>query len=443
MFHLFKIKWLFLILFLSFSLNLYADKINSYSVLSDNSKLTNDLFIDKIQSIIITQPEFRQAIAVKGEFVENRKFASRQRFPSLTAQIINDRTISRDIESGNRLRKTQDDAFDAQVILDQPIYTGNEINSKVKIAKLEISRASIELSKTASELILSASEIYINAASTKILSDYCKNLFNDLKRYRDIVKRRFDGGIISGSEMAIVNVRLSEIEAKLARLEANEIKASSIYRSFFKEEYDGSGPPSLELININDLSMYLENIKTYDELVAKNTIENKTADLELTKSQYRPKFGFNARYTQYDVDEDAEDSDIRGGIYFNFPLFNFGRGSAEVGASKARINQAKINSEKSKRDKETQVASVIGSATGTLQARNRLKDSYINIKLQRETYFNSISSSQFSISALLEAALRELNLFEQLINNENELLISDLQSSHLNRSLLNRFKISY
>ena len=210
MFHLFKIKWLFVILFLSFSLNLYADKINSYSVLSDSSKLTNDLFIDKIQSIIITQPEFRQAIAVKGEFVENRKFASRQRFPSLTAQIINDRTISRDIESGNRLRKTKDDAFDAQVILDQPIYTGNEINSKVKIAKLEISRASIELSKTASELILSASEIYINAASTKILSDYCKNLFNDLKRYRDIVKRRFDGGIISGSEMAIVNVRLSE-----------------------------------------------------------------------------------------------------------------------------------------------------------------------------------------------------------------------------------------
>ena len=89
------------------------------------------------------------------------------------------------------------------------------------------------------------------------------------------------------------------------------------------------------------------------------------------------------------------------------------------------------------------MASVIGSATGTLQARNRLEDSYINIKLQRETYFNNISSSQFSISALLEADLRELSLFEQLINNENELVISDLRSSHLNRSLLNRFKISY
>ncbi len=443
MFHLNKINWLILAIFISASVNLLADKVSSYSVLADNKTLTNEIFVDKIKSIIISQPEFRQAIAVRGEFEENRKFASRQRFPTLTAQVLNDRTISRDIESGDRLRKTKDDAFDAQVLFDQPIYTGNEINSKVKIAKLEISRASIELNKIASELILSASEIYINAASSKILSDYCKKLFNDLKRYRDIVKRRFDGGIISGSEMAIVNVRLSEIEAKLARLEANEIKAASIYMSFFKELYDGSGPPSLELINIDELNTSLQNINTYDELVAKNTIENKTADLELTRSQYRPKLGFSARYTQYDVDEDAEDSDIRGGIYFSFPLFNFGRGSAQVAASKARINQAKINSEKSRRDKETQVASVIGSATGTLQARNRLEDSYINIKLQRETYFNNISSSQFSISALLEAALRELSLFEQLINNENELVISDLRSSHLNRSLLNRFKISY
>tara|TARA_Y100001970_G_C14244899_1_gene867454 strand:- start:2199 stop:3533 length:1335 start_codon:yes stop_codon:yes gene_type:complete len=441
---LLKIRVLALVFLIFFATSLLAKDIDikAFSVLPENELISNDDFIIKIQNIIITQPEFRQAIAVKGEFQENRKFASRQRFPSLTAQIINDRTISRDIESGNRLRKTQDDAFDAQVIIDQPIYTGNEINSKVKIAKLEISRASIELSKIASELILTASEIYINASSSMILSDYCSDLFEDLKKYRDIVKRRFDGGIISASEMAIVNVRLSEIEAKLARLEADKIKTASIYRSFFKEEYKGFGLPNLSLLNIYDITK-LNNIESYDELIAKNAIENKEADLELTKSQYRPKLGFNARYTQYDVDEDAEDSDIRGGIYFSFPIFNFGRGSAQISASKARINQAKINSEKSRRDKESQIASVIGSSSGTLQARNRLEDSYINIKLQRETYFNSLSSSQFSIAALLEAALRELNLFEQLVANEKELVLADLQSSHLNRALLNRFKISY
>lgn len=131
MFPLLKIR-VFALVFLTFSAtNSFAEDIKAFSVLPDNNLMSNDKFIVKIQEIIITQPEFRQAIAVKGEFQENRKFASRQRFPSLTAQIINDRTISRDIESGNRLRKTKDDAFDAQVVIDQPIYTGNEINSKV------------------------------------------------------------------------------------------------------------------------------------------------------------------------------------------------------------------------------------------------------------------------------------------------------------------------
>ena len=96
----------------------------------------------------------------------------------------------------------------------------------------------------------------------------------------------------------------------------------------------------------------LKNQSSYDQLLAKNSIENKKADLELTKSQYRPKLGFSARYTRYDIDENGDDNDIRGGLYLNFPLFNFGRGSAEVSASKARIQQAKVNAEKSKKERE-------------------------------------------------------------------------------------------
>ena len=94
MFPLLKIR-VFALVFLTFSAtNSFAEDIKAFSVLPDNNLMSNDKFIVKIQEIIITQPEFRQAIAVKGEFQENRKFASRQRFPSLTAQIINDRTIS-------------------------------------------------------------------------------------------------------------------------------------------------------------------------------------------------------------------------------------------------------------------------------------------------------------------------------------------------------------
>ena len=74
-----------------------SDDIKSFSVLDEKNLSNEENFFNIIQEIIIVQPEFRQAIAVKNEYTENRKYASRLRFPTLTAQVINDRTISRDI----------------------------------------------------------------------------------------------------------------------------------------------------------------------------------------------------------------------------------------------------------------------------------------------------------------------------------------------------------
>ena len=201
-----------------------SDDIKSFSVLDEKNLSNEENFFNIIQEIIIVQPEFRQAIAVKNEYTENRKYASRLRFPTLTAQVINDRTISRDIPLADRIRKTKDDSFDAQISIDQPLYKGNEINSKVKIAKLEITKSSIELNKVASELILTATEIYLDTASAELIATYCEELFEELEKFRSIVKKRFDAGIISNSEMAIVNVRLSEIAAQIALLQADKIQ---------------------------------------------------------------------------------------------------------------------------------------------------------------------------------------------------------------------------
>jgi hypothetical protein len=51
-------------------------------------------------------------------------------------------------------------------------------------------------------------------------------------------------------------------------------------------------------------------------------------------------------------------------------------------------------------------------------------------------------ASSFSIPALLEAVSRELNLYEQLIENEKNLLIADLNNRHLKRELLSTFYLT-
>ena len=434
-----------ILFYIIFSLFVYSnvhasETIKSFSDLDNNTVIDNEVFVSKIKSIILSQPEFSEALAFKNQNNADRNYASRLRFPTIGLQIVNDRTMSREIET-NALRKTRDDSFDGVISIDQTLYKGNQIRSKIRSANLKIQNASIKLNQTASLLIITATDIYLNAAINDLLAKHSDQLAKDLEKYREISKKRFNAGILENSEMAIINIRLSEIETKNALLQAKKIESASVYQAFFNEKYNNDGLPSIELINFELESSINSNQNNYDERISKNEIEISKANLEITKSQYRPELGFNARYTRYDLDAENIDNDLRGGFYLKFPFFSFGRGSAEVASSRSKIAQARSQLDKTKRDVKYTKASNYGSSLGSLQARKKLLDAYNNVKLQRETFLFRMESSNFSISTVLEAAIRELAIYEQLILNEKELLMSDLKTSHMNERLLQRFFI--
>jgi outer membrane protein TolC len=428
------------IIFMSHAIVLGEEISKSFSGLDNNVIIDNEVFVDKIKAIILSQPEFSEATAFKNQNNADRNYASRLRFPTLGLQVINDRTMSREIET-NALRKTRDDTFDGVISIDQTIYKGNEIRSKIKSANLKIKNASIKLNQTASLLIITATDIYVNAAITDLLASHSEGLVKDFEKYREIAKKRFNAGVVENTEMAIINIRLSEIETKNALLQARKIESASVYEAFFNEKYNNNGLPEIELINFSPESSINSNVNNYDERISKNEIEITKANLEITKSQYRPQLGFSARYTRYDIDAENIDNDLRGGFYIKFPFFSFGRGSAEVASARSKIDQARSQLDKTRRDVKYTKASNYGSSLGSLQARNKLLESFNNVKLQRETFLYRMESSSFSISTVLEAAIRELAIYEQLILNEKELLMSDLKTSHMNERLLQRFFI--
>jgi outer membrane protein TolC len=149
------------------------------------------------------------------------------------------------------------------------------------------------------------------------------------------------------------------------------------------------------------------------------------------------------RYTKYDIDDSGKDEDLRGGLTFSVPLFNFGRGSAEVGAAKSRVNQSKFMYARVMRDLEKQRANIFGAATGIIQARNKISDSLENIKSQKEILNLRIASSDFLILGIINATIQEINLLEQLLSAESQLFIYELQAAHINRRLLTQFNISF
>ena len=59
------------------------------------------------------------------------KYAKRLRFPEVNFAVIV-RSLRRSIEEANSIRKRRDDSFDGVISVRQPIYQGNEINSRSK-----------------------------------------------------------------------------------------------------------------------------------------------------------------------------------------------------------------------------------------------------------------------------------------------------------------------
>ena len=158
----------------------------------------------------------------------------------------------------------------------------------------------------------------------------------------------------------------------------------------------------------------------------------------LTKSQYRPQLGLSARYTKYDLDDDLGDEDVRGGIYFSYPFFDFGRSTAKISGSKARSRATKsaIDIEKKRdRNKEAEYVSVLTSAD---QSRDQIFQAFIDTKKQRSIIRKRIETTGFVATTLAETATQEITQLRSLIESENNLLVSYFGLLHQNQELIPR-----
>jgi adhesin transport system outer membrane protein len=415
----------------------------TFSTFDNIKNISGENFYEFIRLTVIQQPEFSSAKAKQNEYNQNKKYAQRLRFPSITAAIINDESLSRRVDDITSIRKRRDDSFDGVITINQPIYSGNEITSKIKKAKFGLDVAKEEFYEASSGLILTASQIYIETATADILSKYVTSQLNLLLKYKDLADKRFQSGAIDISELSAIKIQLSELEAKEAIMVARSVQTLEVFSSFFKQPFQDNGVPNISLSEVTSDRDNQEKYESYKKRIASLQIKGRESDLAITKSAYRPKLGLSFRYTKYDLDDSSKDEDLRGGLSFSFPLFNFGRGSAEVGAAKARVSQSKFTYSQTVRDEEKTRANIFGSAVGIIQARNKISDSLENIKLQKEMLNLRIANSDFLITGIINATIQEVNLLEQLLSSESQLFMLELQASHINRRLLSQFSISF
>ena len=393
--------------------------------------ISEEEYYDYIRVSILNQPEYAYALSNMSEKNMLLKFEKRHRLPSLDLRVINDKIIDRDVDDLTSIRKRQDDSFDVVVEVNQPIYTGGSINSRIKIARADFTLSKIERDSAFSTLILDANKIYLSAVKSDVLYNYGDDLLNTLRPYLEKVKDRVRLGISDPIELAIFSIKFNNLSSTVQRLRTLRQQDVGIFEYFFETRFENKFFPKVFVPDIN-----LDQRSSYEVKQSELSYESSKGNIGLIRSDYLPKLGFTTRNTNYDVDDsEKSDTDIRGGIYFSVPIFSFGRGSAKISSAKAKANAVKMNIDIARKVDDVRENELVNMVSSSLNTRNEYLNSYLDTKEQRKIIIDRLDVVNFSTDALVNSFIEELSLLQTLLDTEINLIHGYFMYLHQNKVL--------
>lgn len=400
--------------------------------------LDEESYINFIKDHIFVQPEYKFASAIQNEKRLLLRSANRERLPTISGRVINDEVIDRKINDFSSIRKRQDDSFDAVAEINQPLYQGGKINSEIKFARHQSNNSVIEKKLTTSNLILEANSIFVQAMIYDYIYKYALSLLDNLMPFKEKMKNRVTSGAIDPAQYALFLARLNTFQSSIYTLEAKAKTNSTNFENIFNQKFIFLGFPKIPII-IED-NFQLRN--SFNLSLKENQYLSSVENVKITKSEYRPQLGIKARYTEYDINKDVDDSDIRGGLYLTFPIFDFGRGRAKIQASQARSDAAKIEIDIERKSDKVSENSILSMIESSNKAIEKLKDAFNDTKTQRKIINERIMLTGFSPITLVEASENELSQLQILLETEFTLLSKFYEFHHQNQSLINQFKMA-
>ncbi len=403
----------------------------------EDETIDSDEYFEFLRESIITQPEFLYAQSKYAESNEELKYYKRQRWPELSVKVINDQVLERSVKEINSLRKRQDDSFDAAAELSLPIYSGGTINAQIRKALNNKDLSSTEKANALSMLVLDANEIYLNAVKSNTLYEYGQKLIQEIDPYLDKVKERVSLGISDPIELALFSIKYNTLKSRIQIIKTTRQRDIGVFEYFFEKEFVNNSFPN---VFVPHLEMDKRK-ESYNVKGARLDLKTAKEDVNIAKGEFRPQFGLNTRYTVYDIKDDDNDSDIRGGIYFSMPLFTFGRSKAKISAARARENATKTNIDIVKKDDDVMENDIVNIVQSSESTRNEIFNSLNDTKNQRRIIKNRLDSTSFSPESYVTSVLEEMNLLEQSLSVEINLLHGYFKFLHQNQGLLSYIRI--
>lgn len=250
---------------------------------------------------------------------------------------------------------TSDEIYGATVFYSVTLFDGSGERSDVAVADIREQMSTLSLMSSVDMLLYNTQALYLSALSLK-KKIYAKKLYIETleKLHREYQERLKEG--------RSSRLDLLKIDSDLTK-ERSELKIWSHNLKILKYELANLMGRSDADFAVEDSGVFykdkgrgysLEKLVSYK--ISELLIAKREKELKKAKSSLYPKVTFDTGYTQNMAKGESGES-FQGGIYFYYPIFDFGASSSKVEGARLSLLQSKLEHQKKSLEIEKELES--------------------------------------------------------------------------------------
>ncbi|RME68503.1 MAG: hypothetical protein D6782_01035 [Alphaproteobacteria bacterium] len=317
-------------------------------------------FAARIGAAVNQHPAVLAAIAAQRAARQARREARAAFRPSLDLNLTGDGSIAREFEDDfdNIVERSRPRArANATLSGNQLLYDAGGTSARVEGAEARIGESEQAVLTAAVDVALAAVAAYHQVVESRALIMLGEEFAG---RHRDIlaqVEQRFREGVGARRDVARVEARLADAEARLSGFERSLAEAESRYLELFRE-----APPPLLLpapvasaASSEDEAIALAVGNNPDVEAARYRAEAAAKDYRAERAGALPSVSLGIDATKFDLGEERTDFDIRGRVVMRYNLYTGGAQSARMAQALQRWRQTQHDEERARREVERDV----------------------------------------------------------------------------------------
>ncbi len=300
-------------------------------------------------------------------------------------------------------------AFNASILVKQPVYMGGKIIAGYRMAKLGTELSGLNEKLSNDEVVLKSDEAYWNCVKAKAMISALKQYYSTLEGFCKDMQNAVEVGMKTSNELLKVQVQLNTAELNLLKAE-NALKLATMNLCHV------IGLPLNKQVDVadNDLSIEIANYGDFDvterieyEMLTKQ-VEMQEEQIKVIAADYLPNIALVGAYGYTNGfklnDERFIDNDSFAGLVtISIPIFHWGEGKNKISAARADSKILQMQRSENTELMELEINQALNALSEAQMevefAERSLEQTKENLRITQDNY----EVGRETVSELLEA----------------------------------------